>query len=176
MLAVRTSVPPATLAAAVRAEVNAVDRDQPVAFVRTMEDAVALSIAQPKFRTMLQGMFAGLSLLLASIGIYGVTAYAVMQRTREIGVRMALGARPGDVLWLVLRRAMLLGLSGVALGLAGAFVVSRILKSLLFEVDVHDPLTFASVALLLFAVTLAACWIPARRAMRVDPLTALKHE
>jgi len=175
-LALRTRVPPATLAAAVRAEVNAIDKDQPVAFVRTLEEAVALSTAQPKFRTVLQGMFAGLSLLLATIGIYGVTAYAVTQRTREIGMRMALGAQPGDVLWLMLRRGMLLALSGVVLGLAGAFALSRVLKALLFEVEVHDPLTFVSMAVLLYAVALAACWIPARRATRVDPLAALKHE
>jgi len=175
-LVIRTQGDPRSIASAVRREVQGIDPDQPVAVVRTMEDWVDSSVAAPRYRTTLLGLFALVALVLACTGIYGVMSYSVTQRTHEIGVRMALGARQVDVLTLVVRQGMTLVVIGVLLGLAGAFTLSRVLSSLLFEVTAKDPATYAVVAVLLALVALLACYLPARRATRVDPLVALRYE
>jgi putative ABC transport system permease protein len=141
-----------------------------------MEQLLAESVTQPRFSTFLFTLFALLALTLAAVGLYGVLSYAVAQRTHEIGLRMALGAQVRDVLKLVVVRGMKLTLLGLAIGLAGAIVLTRVLKTLLFNVSTTDPLTFASVAGLLLGVTLLACYLPARRAIEVDPLVALRHQ
>jgi putative ABC transport system permease protein len=160
----------------VRKEVQAIDPDQPIAAIKTMDEWVDSSTATPRYRTTLLALFAALAMILAATGIYGVMSYSVAQRTHEIGVRMALGAQRLDVLRLVVRQGMLLVLIGLVIGLAGASALTRMMSSLLFGVTAKDPLTFAVVAALLSIVALLACYIPARRAMRVDPLTALRYE
>jgi putative ABC transport system permease protein len=175
-LVIRTQGDPANLAAAVRKEVQAIDPDQPVAAVRTMDEWVDTSVAQPRYRTALLGLLALLALVLASTGIYGVMSYSVAQRTHEIGVRMALGAKRLDVLSMVVRQGMVLVVSGVAIGLLGAFALTRVMSSLLFGVTAKDPITFVVVATLLTLVAFVACYIPARRATKVDPLVALRYE
>ena len=175
-LVIRNGENPLSLAGAVRREVQAIDPDQPVAAVRTMNDWIDTSVAGPRYRTMLLAIFAGVALLLASTGIYGVMSYSVAQRTHEIGVRMALGARRWDVLKLVIRQGMVLVVIGVILGLFGAFALTRVMSSLVFGVTTKDPVTFAAVALVLTLVALIACYIPARRATKVDPLVALRYE
>ena len=175
-LVIRTQGDPLSIVSSVRNEVQALDPDQPIAAVRKMSDWVNASTAEPRYRTTLLGMFAALAMVLAAMGIYGVMSYSVAQRTHEIGVRMALGARQRDVLQLVVRQGMLLTLVGVALGLLGAFALTRVMASLLFEVTAKDPFTFAIVAALLIAVAFVACFIPARRATKVDPLVALRYE
>jgi putative ABC transport system permease protein len=175
-LVIRTQGDPTSITAAVRKEVQALDPDQPVADVKTMEQWVDTSVAAPRYRTLLLGLFALLALVLASTGIYGVMSYSVAQRTHEIGVRMALGARQLDVLKLVVLQGMGLVLIGVAVGLAGAVALTRVMASLLFGVGAKDPLTFVVVATLLSLVAFVACYIPARRAARVDPLVALRYE
>jgi putative ABC transport system permease protein len=173
---IRTQGDPLQLVAAVRHEVQAMDPAQPIADVRTMEQLVANSVARPRFNTLLLGVFATVALVLAAVGIYGVMAYSVAQRTHEIGIRLALGARPGDVAKLVVGSGFVLAVGGVLLGLAGAFALTRLLASLLFATTPTDPATFVSVVGVLLAVALAACWVPARRAMRVDPMVALRYE
>ena len=173
---VRTQGDPLSLVGAVRKEVQGLDPDQPIASVKKMSDWVDSSVSEPRYRTTLLGMFAALAMILAAMGIYGVMSYSVAQRTHEIGVRMALGARQHDVLKLVVRQGMLLTLVGVALGLIGALALTRVMQSLLFEVTAKDPVTFAVVAALLTAVAFVACFIPARRATKVDPLVALRYE
>ena len=175
-LLVRTTTDPTNLAAAIQREILNIDRDQAVTEVATLEQVVGESIEQPRLTMFLLGIFALVALTLAAIGIYGVIAYAVEQRTREIGIRMALGAQALDVLKLVVRNGMILALMGVAIGLAGAFALTRLLASLLFEVAATDATTFAVVSVGLLAVALLACYIPARRATKVDPLTALRYE
>jgi putative ABC transport system permease protein len=160
----------------VRNAVLTLDKDQPVYSIRTLESVLSESVAGPRFRTMLLGVFAGVALILASVGIYGVISYGVSQRTQEIGIRMALGARATDVLKLIVNHGMKLALIGVAIGLAASFALTRLLVSLLFGVTPTDALTFAGVSSLLVAVTLIACYIPARRATKVDPLVALRSE
>ena len=173
---VRTAVEPEGLIPSVREAVRQVDRAQPVTEFREMERVVGDAAAQPRFNSLLLAVFAGLSLLLAAAGIYGVMSYGVTQRTREIGLRVALGARRRDVLKLVVGRGMVLTLLGVGIGLAASFGLTRLLRSLLFGVSETDPLTFAGVALLLTSVSLLACYVPARRATRVDPMVALRYE
>jgi putative ABC transport system permease protein len=175
-LVIRSQGDPLNLVGAVRREVQAIDPDQPIAAVRTMNDWVDTSVASPRYRTVLLGLFAGVALLLASTGIYGVMSYTVAQRTQEIGIRMALGAVRWDVLKLVVRQGMGLVLVGVILGLVGAFALTRVMSALLFGVTARDPLTFVAVAMLLAMVAFVACYIPARRATKVDPLVALRYE
>jgi putative ABC transport system permease protein len=176
VLTARTKVEPMSLADDVRAAVWSVDRDQPVWRVRSMETALANNVASPKFIMTLMTGFAALALLLTALGLYGVMAYVVSQRTHEIGIRMALGAQRGDVLRLVLRQGMALALIGVGLGLAAALAATRAMQSLLFGVTANDPMTFAAVSLVLALVALLACYVPARRATKVDPMVALRYE
>ena len=175
-LAVRTSGDPRALAGAIRDQVLAVDPHQPVFDVKTMEERVAATLETRRFAVVLLGIFGGLALLLAAIGLYGVLAFAVAQRTREIGIHMALGARARDVLLMVIKQGMSLVLIGAVLGVAGAYAVTRTIRSLLFEVGTTDPLTFVLVSLLLGVVGFFACYLPARRATKVDPLVALRYE
>jgi putative ABC transport system permease protein len=175
-LAVRTTGDPTSLTAAVRNAVREVDKDQPVSQVQTMAQVVAGAVASQKFATWLLGIFATTALLLAALGIYGVMAYSVTQRTHEIGIRMALGAAQRDVLRLIVGQGMRLTIIGVALGLVGAFLTMRAMTSLLYGVSAKDPLTYGGVALLLALVALVACLIPARRATKVDPMIALRYE
>ncbi len=175
-LAVRSTTNPQTLAAAIRQEVQAVNPDQPVGTIQPMEKLVSDSTAQSRFYAFLLAIFASLALVLASLGIYGVMAYTVNQRTKEIGIRLALGARGGDVLGLVVGQGMRLALAGLALGVAGAMVLTRLMSSLLYEVSATDPLIFIFTSLLFTCVALAACFIPARRAAKTDPLAALRNE
>ncbi|MBS1791410.1 MAG: ABC transporter permease [Acidobacteria bacterium] len=175
-LVVRTSGDPLALASAVRTAVQSVDKDQPVFSVRSMEQVLATSVAEPRFRTILLGVFAAVALGLATIGIYGVMAYTVAQRTHEIGIRMALGAGKSDVLWLVVKQGMALTIGGIVLGIGAALALTRLLSGLLFGVGADDPLTFVLIAVMLTTVALLACWIPARSATKVDPLIALRQE
>ena len=173
---IRTQGDPLSIVSGVRKEVNALDRDQPIAAIRPMTEWLATSVAAPRYRTTLLALFAALAMILAATGIYGVMSYSVAQRTHEIGVRMALGARRLDVLKLVVRQGMLLTLIGVVLGLGGAFALTRVMSTLLFGVTAKDPVTFGAVAALLLAVAFIACFVPARRATKVDPLVALRYE
>jgi putative ABC transport system permease protein len=175
-LLVRTDAEPSSLASAVRAQVAALNKDQAVFNVRTMEQIVSQSVAARRFSMLLGAVFAVIALALASLGIYGLMSYAVAQRTREIGVRMALGAQSGNVLTLMIGQGMKLALVGVALGLVASLALTRTMKNLLFGVSATDPATFAAIALLLTLVALLACWIPARRATKVDPMIALRSE
>ena len=175
-LLTRTEVEPLSLASAVRGQVAALNKDQAVFNVRTMEQAVAQSVAARRFSMLLLTIFAVAALALASLGIYGLMSYAVAQRTREIGLRMALGARGADALRLMIGHGMKLALVGVALGLVASLALTRTIKNLLFGVSATDPVTFVAIALLLIAVALLACFVPARRATRVDPMEALRSE
>jgi putative ABC transport system permease protein len=175
-LVIRTSVEPTSLVPAVTARIHEVDADQPVSNIRTMKEALGKEFGQRETGTTLLGVFAALAMLLAGIGLYGVLSYFVSQRIPEFGVRMALGAQSRDILWLVLKRGMGLALVGLAIGMAAAFALTRLMQSLLFEVSASDPLVFALIALLLAAVAFAACVIPARRAMKIDPMVALRYE
>jgi len=172
---VRTTVESSELVDTLRRKVRALSPDVPVKFT-TMEASLAENTAAPRFRTLLLAIFAGLAACLAMAGVYGVMAYVVGQRSSEIGLRMALGASSSDVLRLILRRGLALAGFGLILGLAGALAMSRLLTSILFEVKPNDPLTYIGVAVVLGAVALAASYIPARRAARIDPLDALRQE
>jgi putative ABC transport system permease protein len=153
-----------------------IDKHQPISDIKPMGQLVTESVATPRFRTMLFVIFGALALALAAIGNFGVMAYTVARRTHEIGIRMALGAQAGDVLKLVMRQGLASALAGIAAGLAGAFALTRLMKTLLFEVSATDPVTFVIVPPLLAAVAMFACWIPARSATKVDPLRALRRE
>jgi putative ABC transport system permease protein len=175
-LVIRTSSDPAMITSAVKAEVQSLDRDLPIYSPKTMEQRVAESAAAPRFRTLLLALFAALALVLAGVGIYGVISYTVTQRTHEIGIRMALGAQRRDIFKLIVGRGVVLTLIGVAIGLAGAFLMTRVMASLLFGVSATDPVTYGIVSALLIAVALAACYVPARKATKVDPMIALRYE
>ncbi len=175
-LIVRATSDPASLAAAVRSKVQEVDRNQPVYDVATMEQRFSRAVAPQRFNALVMAIFAGLAVILAGVGVYGVMAYSVTRRTHEIGIRIALGAQQQDVMGLVLRRGATLSLVGITVGLAGALALTRFLSNLLFGVTVRDPMTFGAVSLVLTAVALMASYIPARRATKVDPMVALRHE
>jgi putative ABC transport system permease protein len=172
---VRSPNDSSTLASTLREQVQALDKDQPVSEIRTMEWYLADSMAQRRFNMLLLGAFAGLALVLAAVGIYGVIAYTVEQRTHEMGIRIALGAKGGDILKLVFANAMVTTLAGIVIGLAAAFGLTRLLQGLLYQVTATDPFVFAVIPILLLAVAVIATYIPARRAMKVDPITALRE-
>jgi putative ABC transport system permease protein len=165
-----------SLVGAVREAVRSIDRDQPIDRVTSMQELLGKSVAQPRFYAGLLASFALLAFGLAALGIYGVISYSVTQRTHELGIRIALGAHPGDVLKLVLGRGMLLTLIGVSIGLGGSVALTRLMSGLLFGVSATDPATFGLATLLLAGVALAASYIPARRATKVDPMVALRYE
>jgi putative ABC transport system permease protein len=167
---------PKNLAAAVRSEIWSLDKGMSVTRVKTLQDLLYESVAEPRFRTLLLGVFAALALVLAAVGIYGVISYSVGQRTQEIGIRMALGAQRGDVLRLVVRQGLTLASIGVVIGLTGAVLASRVLSSLLYGITATDPATFVIATIALFAVALLASFIPANRATKVDPVNALRYQ
>jgi len=173
---VRTTSDPLSIASAVTEVVYRFDPNLPVTRLMTLDRLISDSVSPQRFSSALVAIFAGLALVLAAVGIYGVMSYIVSRRTQEIGVRMALGAQMSSVRRMILGQTLKLALMGVGLGLAGAFVVGRFLTSMLFGVGMYDPATFLGVAALLIAVALAASYIPARRAMRVDPIVALRYE
>src|SRR5437588_3263783 len=175
-LIVRPSGEPMSLATSIRDAIWAVDKDQPVANVDTMDHIVTESIARQRFSMLLLGVFATLALILAAVGIYGVMSYSVAQRTHEIGIRMALGAQRSDVLKLTIGQGLRLVLTGVGIGLAAAFVLTRVMSSLLFGISATDPITFIAISLVLLVVSLLASYIPALRATRVDPMFALRYQ
>ena len=175
-IVIRTAVPPDRLVSAIRQQVWALDKQIPIPSIRTLDEVLAASMARPRFRTLLLVVFAGLALLLAAVGIYGVIAYSVSRRTNEIGLRMALGAEVTDIVRMVLRQVFVLTLAGIAAGLLGAAFLTRLLTSLLYEVAPTDPLTFATVAVGLMGVALLASYLPAWRATRIDPTVALRTE
>ncbi len=160
----------------VRQAVWSVNSNLPIASVRTMQDVYEKSLARTSFTLVMLGIAGAMALALGIVGIYGVISYTVAQRQREIGIRLALGAQRGDVLQMILRQGAQMALAGVVIGVAGAFALTRLMTNLLFGVTAHDPLTYGAVAALLFVVALLACYIPARRAMRVDPIVALRYE
>jgi putative ABC transport system permease protein len=172
----RTGADPTSTVAAVRSRVSALDKEVLVTNVSTVDQMVSAALREPRFNTALLGAFAGLALLIASIGLYAVISYSVTQRTHEIGVRIAVGAGQDDIFRLIVGQGMVLTLTGVAIGLAASFALTRVMLSLLFEVSAADPLTFVGISLLLTFVSLLACYIPARRAMKVDPMAALRYE
>jgi putative ABC transport system permease protein len=179
-LVVRAKSDPASTVAAIRGEVAAMDESVPVYKVKTMDEYLSDSIAEPRLNMTLLALFALVALILAAVGIYGVMSYSVTQRTHEIGIRMALGARPGDVLRMVVRQAMMLALVGVAVGVAGGLVIVKVISSalstMLFEVSATDAATFIIIPLIMTGVALLACAVPARRATKVDPMVALRYE
>jgi putative ABC transport system permease protein len=175
-LVARTKSDPRAFAGVVRKEVSELDHDLPVSNIKFMDEIIGKSVAQPRVYALLLGIFAGLALILATIGIYGVMSYTVIQRTHEIGIRMALGARPRDVLKLIIKQGMILGGGGVVIGLVVSFAVTRVLASQLYGITSTDPLTFAGISLLLILVAVIACYIPALRATKVDPMVAVRHE
>jgi putative ABC transport system permease protein len=176
MLAVRSSTGSEKMLSGIHEQVTSLDPDQPVTNVATMEERFNKSLSQPRFSMMLLGLFAAVALLLAGVGIYGVMSYVVTQRTHEVGIRMALGAQASDVLRLVVGQGMKVAMIGIGIGLIAAFALTRVMRTLLFGVSTTDPLTFTIIALVLAAVALVACIIPAHRATKVDPMVALRYE
>ena len=175
-LVVRTNVEPLSLAGAVRNAIWAVDKDQPVSNLRSMDEIVSEAVARQRFSMLLLGIFAALAMVLAAVGIYGVMSYSIAQRTREIGLRIALGAQKSDVLKMILRQGLRFVAAGLAIGLAASFVLTRVMASLLFGISATDPATFVSISLVLIAVALLASYIPAVRAMKIDPMLALRYQ
>ena len=173
---VKSTLSPSSVAATIRQEVQKIDKDLPVTDVAMMPDIIEASVAQPRFRTFLLGLFGAMALVLAATGIFGVISYSVSRRTNEIGIRVALGASRGTILRMVLRETLLLTFAGLAVGLPCALAASRLLGNMLFGVSASDPATLAIVAITLAAVAALAAYIPARRAMRVDPMVALRYE
>jgi putative ABC transport system permease protein len=175
-LVVRTNTEPSVMAHSVGAQVQALDPDEAVFKVATMDELLDGSVAQPRFRTFLLGIFATVALILASTGLYGVISYSVSQRSNELGIRAALGARESDLLSLVLGEGARLAIIGVAIGLVLSFVLAGAISNLLYGVKSHDPLTFVAIPLLLLTVALFASYVPARRATHTDPTVALRQE
>jgi putative ABC transport system permease protein len=175
-LVVRTAGNPADLAPAVKQTVWSIDRNLPISDVQTMDRVVDDATAQPRFEMLLLGVFAVIALVLAAVGIYGVISYSVSRRTREIGIRIALGAGRTDVLRMIARQAMVQALAGAAVGLAGALLVSRLMAKMLYGVRPTDPITFGGVAIILALAALLASCVPARRATRIEPMIALRNE
>jgi len=175
-LVIRTQSDPLSLVPAVHREVHRMDPNQPVADVRTMRQVMSESVARAQFYTVLLTVFAGLATVLAAVGIFGVMNYSLSLRTREIGLRMALGAQQRQVRLLILKQGLLLTVIGAAIGVAGALALTRLMSSLLFGVGAADPITFGVIVPLLMIVSLIACYLPARRATRIDPLIALRSE
>jgi putative ABC transport system permease protein len=173
---IKTSTPPQTLADPARAAVQSVASDLPVFGVRMMDEILSISLSGHRLNLLLLGIFAGVALVLSMVGLYGVISYLVTQRTREMGIRTALGAQARDVVRLVMRQGAALTATGVSLGLVGAFAFTRLLQSFLYGVSARDPVTFGIVAALLAAVALLAAYVPARRASRADPLLAIRSE
>jgi putative ABC transport system permease protein len=175
-LVVRTKSDPAAMAEGLRTELLSLDKTLPVYALKPMTEYLRDSLSRRRFNMVLLSVFAAVALLLAGVGIYGVISYSVAQRTHEIGIRVAIGAHAGEILKLVIGQAMLLTMTGIALGLVTAFALTRLMQSLLFEVSPTDPLTFAVISVILTIVALVACFVPARRAMKVDPMVALRCE
>jgi len=175
-LVVRAAANPDSLAASLLQTVRALDRDETISAIRSMDDIVDSSVSQPRFSSSLLSLFAALALMLASVGLYGVMAYSVSQRTNEIGIRIALGAKQTDVLKMIVVQGMKLALMGVAIGLAGALAIGRFLATMLYQVKPTDPLTLVFMSIALIGVSLLANYIPARRAAKVDPIVALRYE
>jgi len=175
-LLARASGDPANLAAAIRSQVLAIDKDQPVTAIRTVNEVIASTTAPRRFNTLLLAIFAAVAMALTAVGVYSVISYSVTQRTQEVGVRIALGARPRDVIRLILKQGLTLTLIGVAAGVLGAIAAARVMSGLLYGVTATDPATFAAISLLLAMVALLACYLPARRAARVEPVAALRRE
>jgi putative ABC transport system permease protein len=173
---VRTSADPYQEISGLRSVVHEINANQPVTKIRTMEESISGSVSAPRFRSVLLAIFAGTALLLSIIGLYGLVAYSVSQRVQEIGIRMTLGAEPGDVLRMVVEQGLKLVLLGVVLGLAAALALSQLLAQFMYGMSSTDPLTFIGLALVMTFVAAAASYLPARRATRVDPMIALRHE
>jgi predicted permease len=172
----RTAGDPMAVAGPAREEIRALDPNLPVAELRTLDEVRSASAAQPRFLSLLLGVFSAMALLLAAVGIYGTLSYLVAQRTREFGIRMALGARASEIMRMVVRRGAALTVSGLAVGIAAALLLTRLLAGLLYGVTTTDAVTYAAAPAVLLAVALLACWLPARRATRVDPMVALRGE
>jgi putative ABC transport system permease protein len=173
---VRTTGDAHALIPAFRSAVRAIDPDLPIGHLRTMEDWTGLSLAQPRFQSYLFVIFGAIALLLTAVGLYGVIAYSVAQRTQEIGTRMALGAQQANILKLVVGEGMLLAILGAVIGIAGALGISGLLQKLVYEVSPTDPATIAAITVTILCVSLLAAYVPARRAARIDPMTALRNE
>ena len=172
----KTETDPRSIVSAVQSEVKAMDKDLPAYGIKTLDEYLSASVSRPRFNTLLLAIFAGLALILTAVGLYGVMNYSVTQRTHEIGIRVALGAQQQDVLKMVVRQGMTLTAIGIGAGLAGAYFLTQLLASLLFGVSATDPLTFIAISIILAGVALGACYVPARRATRVDPMIALRYE
>jgi putative ABC transport system permease protein len=175
-IVVRTASNPLSMAGALKGQIQEIDKDLPIAEVKTMEQLLSDSVSGPRFNMLLLTVFAVVALVLAAVGIYGVMSYSVSQRTHEIGIRMALGAQTSEVLKLVIRQGMLLTLAGLATGVVASLLLTQLMSSMLFGVAATDPGTFTAVLLLLAGVALGACFLPARRAAKVEPMEALRHE